>query len=89
MVARADLSADQLTFELPEHLLIESASWKVMHQALRTAGFSTAIDDFGAGRRVVCLALSSPQFLKLDIDLNQGVSADVPRQIIVSGGGRH
>lgn len=85
MVARAGLSANQIIFELPEHLPIEPASWKATHQALRGAGFSTAIDDFGAGHAgLSVLALYSPQLLKLDIGLTRGVSADVPRQIIVS-----
>lgn len=86
MVARVGLRADQIIFELPEHLPIEPASWKATHQALRTAGFSTAIDDFGAGHAgLSVLALYSPQFLKLYIGLTRGVSADVPRQVIVSG----
>jgi EAL domain-containing protein (putative c-di-GMP-specific phosphodiesterase class I) len=86
MVARAGLSADRIIFELPERLPIEPSSWRATHQTLRSAGFSSAIDDFGAGHAgLSVLALYSPHLLKLDIGLTRGVLSDVPRQIIVSG----
>ncbi|GJE57557.1 MULTISPECIES: EAL domain-containing protein [Methylobacterium] len=52
----------------------------------RRHGFSTAIDDFGAGYAGLGLLASfQPDFVKLDMDLLRGIDASPARRVIVAG----
>lgn len=52
----------------------------------RKMGFSTAIDDFGAGHAGLgLLAKFQTDFIKLDMDLIRGIDASMPRRMIVAG----
>lgn len=77
----------KITFEVtesepvqdPEHLLN-------IFQSYQNRGFSTAIDDFGAGYAGLSLLLKfRPQVIKIDMELCQGIAQDDIKQTITRG----
>lgn len=77
---------EQIIFETTEGEQVGDAAWyaEVMREYQRI-GFSTAIDDFGAGYAgLSLLADFQPDLIKLDMLLLRGVDAHRPRQRIVA-----
>ena len=92
---RASLSAARRVGFDPGRLMFEFTEDERMRDvphvrhiidAYRTRGFTTAIDDFGAGYAGLgLLADLRPDMLKLDMALIRGIDASTSRQIIVAG----
>ncbi len=82
-----DFPLDRLMFEVTEVEQIEDPSHlKRIFDAYSKRGFTTAIDDFGAGYSGLNLLASfQPQIIKLDMALTRNIHADVVRQAIVAG----
>jgi EAL domain-containing protein (putative c-di-GMP-specific phosphodiesterase class I) len=85
--ARAQFDPRRLMFEFTENERFDDvghvenivASYKKM-------GFTTALDDFGAGYAGLgLLARFQPDLIKLDMELIRGIETSVARQAIVAG----
>lgn len=78
---------DRLMFEVTEVERIDDPSHlKRIFEEYSRRGFTTAIDDFGAGYSGLNLLASfQPQIIKLDMALTRQIDADVVRQAIVAG----
>ncbi len=78
---------DRLMFEVTEVERIDDPSHlnRIFEEYSRR-GFTTAIDDFGAGYSGLNLLASfQPHIIKLDMALTRNIDADVVRQAIVAG----
>ncbi len=78
---------ERIIFETVEGERVQDAKWlaEVLREYKRI-GFTTAIDDFGAGYAGLnLLADFQPDLLKLDMGLVRGVDASAPRRAIVRG----
>lgn len=78
---------DRLMFEVTEVERIDDPSHlRRIFEEYSRRGFTTAIDDFGAGYSGLNLLASfQPQVIKLDMALTRNIDADVVRQAIVAG----
>jgi len=80
------MPADRLIFEFTENERMDAAHLKSIVEAYRALGFTTAIDDFGAGHSGLgLLANLQTDMLKIDMDLVRGIEASMPRRHIVAG----
>lgn len=78
------MSSDRLIFEFTENEKLAPDHVQAIVEAYRSLGFSTAIDDFGAGHAGLgLLANLQTDFIKLDMDLIRGIDTNVPRRQIV------
>ncbi len=77
----------QIMFEFTENeRMVDVEHVRRIITEYRRQGFSTAIDDFGAGYAGLGLLASfQPDFIKLDMDLLRGVDAASARRTIVTG----
>lgn len=82
-----DFPLDRLMFEVTEVEKIEDpAHLRRIFAEYSRRGFTTAIDDFGAGYSGLnLLAGFQPQIIKLDMALTRGIDGDPVRQAIVAG----
>lgn len=82
-----DFPLDRLMFEVTEVEQIDDPSHlKRIFEEYSKRGFTTAIDDFGAGYSGLNLLASfQPQIIKLDMALTRNIHRDVVRQAIVAG----
>ena len=82
-----DFPTDRLMFELTENERIEDTNHvRKIVDTYRSMGFSTAIDDFGAGHSGLgLLARIQTDYIKLDMELVRGIDSCGPRRIIVEG----
>jgi EAL domain-containing protein (putative c-di-GMP-specific phosphodiesterase class I) len=78
---------ERLMFEVTEsERVIDQAHLQSIFVEYRKQGFTTAIDDFGAGHSGLnLLADFQPDIVKLDMALTRGVDGDRVRRAIVSG----
>ena len=85
--AEKNFPANRLMFEVTEsERVLDHAHLKRIFAEYRRQGFTTAIDDFGAGHSGLnLLADFQPDIVKLDMALTRGVDADRVRRAIVSG----
>lgn len=76
---------DRLIFEFTENEeMADTDHVKTIVETYRKMGFSTAIDDFGAGHAGLgLLAKFQTDFIKLDMNLIRGIDASMPRRMIV------
>ncbi|RII83103.1 EAL domain-containing protein [Neopusillimonas maritima] len=82
-----DFPIDQIIFETVEGEEVEDGKWlaEILREYKRI-GFTTAIDDFGAGfAGLNLLADYQPDIIKLDMDLIRNVHESRPRQAIIKG----
>lgn len=79
--------AERLMFEVTEGERVDDASHLIgIFHEYRKHGFTTAIDDFGAGYSGLnLLATFQPHVLKLDMELTRNIDANSPKQAIVAG----
>ena len=78
------LPIDRIIFEFTENEQLDPAHVREIVRAYRALGFTTAIDDFGAGHAGLgLLANLQTDALKLDMELIRNVNASRPRQQIV------
>lgn len=84
---RFGLDPTRLMFEVTEGEQITDASHLVnIFTEYRKRGFTTAIDDFGAGYSGLnLLARFQPHVIKLDMELTRNIDQDPVRQAIVEG----
>ena len=84
---RANLNPAQLMFEFTEdEPMRDIGHVRKIIDAYRKFGFTTAIDDFGAGHAgLALLADLLPDLIKIDMGLLRGIDSSLPRQIIVRG----
>jgi EAL domain-containing protein (putative c-di-GMP-specific phosphodiesterase class I) len=82
-----DFPIERIIFEVAEAEQVHDRAHLVnIFQEYRRFGFSTAIDDFGAGYSGLnLLAEYQPDILKIDMDLTRGIDQNLPRQSIVKG----
>ena len=78
---------ENVIFEVVENDHLADCSRLVeILSAYKRCGFSTAIDDFGAGfAELKMLARFQPHILKIDMELIRGIDHDSARQAIVNG----
>ena len=78
---------DRLIFEFTENEeMIDTDHVRNIVDSYRKMGFTTAIDDFGAGHAGLgLLAKFQTDFIKIDMDLVRGIETSHPRQMIVQG----
>ena len=78
---------ERLMFEVTEsERVLDHGHLKRIFAEYRRHGFTTAIDDFGAGHSGLnLLADFQPDIVKLDMALTRGVDADRVRRAIVAG----
>lgn len=84
---RSGFPVERLIFELTEsERIIDPAHALSILAYYHQQGFTTAIDDFGAGYAGLgLLARFQPQLLKIDMELVRGIDHSRPRQVIVGG----
>lgn len=78
---------DRIMFEVTESEEVQDhAHLKHIFAAYKRTGFTTAIDDFGAGHSGLnLLADFQPDIIKLDMALTRGIDKDRIRRAIVAG----
>jgi EAL domain-containing protein (putative c-di-GMP-specific phosphodiesterase class I) len=84
---RVGMPPERLMFEVTEaEQVADPAHLKSTFDHYRQRGFTTAIDDFGAGYAGLNLLVGfQPHVIKLDMELTRGIDADPVRQAIVGG----
>jgi EAL domain-containing protein (putative c-di-GMP-specific phosphodiesterase class I) len=84
---RVGFAHRQIMFEFTENeRMTDVAHVQRIIAEYRKQGFSTALDDFGAGYAGLNLLASfQPDFIKLDMELIRGIATSPARQTIVSG----
>lgn len=81
---RTGFATDAIIFEFTENETIDSSHLLNILRSYRAMGFSTAIDDFGAGYAGLGLLTKfQPDIVKLDMDLVRGIDADPVKRTIV------
>lgn len=76
--------AERLIFEFTENEKMDADHVSGIVEAYRRLGFTTALDDFGAGHAgLALLARFAPDLIKLDMELVRGIDASLPRRLIV------
>lgn len=82
-----DFDTRKIIFELTEGEELTSVDHLVsIIQAYQEMGFSTAIDDFGAGfSRYNLMTVSPPDLLKLDMGLIRNIDQEPNKQAVVNG----
>ena len=78
---------DRLIFEFTENeRMADTDHVGRIIESYRRMGFSTALDDFGAGHAGLgLLAKFQTDLIKLDMELIRGIDASLPRRMIVAG----
>jgi len=77
---------ERLMFEFTENQQLDVAHVGGIIAAYREMGFTTALDDFGAGHAGLgLLARFTPDLIKLDMELVRGIESSLPRRLIVEG----
>ena len=84
---RASFDTRHLMFEFTENEeMRDTAHVKNIVDAYRHMGFTTAIDDFGAGYAGLgLLANLRPDLIKIDMELIRGIGDSMDRRVIVAG----
>ena len=81
---RTGFPTSQLMFEFTEAERLDTDHLLHILQTYRALGFSTAVDDFGAGwSGLGLLARFQPDIVKLDMGLIRGIDGDRARQLIL------
>jgi EAL domain-containing protein (putative c-di-GMP-specific phosphodiesterase class I) len=85
--ARAKFDPRRLMFEFTENeRIVDTAHVGNIIETYRRIGFTTALDDFGAGYAGLgLLAKFQPDLIKLDMELVRGVHTSSARQAIIRG----
>ncbi len=85
--ARYDFDPRRLMFEFTENeRFTDIAHVENIIASYRQMGFTTALDDFGAGfAGLGLLARFQPDVIKIDMDLVRGINSSLAKQAIISG----
>lgn len=83
--AAVGMPIDRLSFEFTENEeMLDPAHVGGIILAYKKMGFTTALDDFGAGHAgLTLLARFQPDTIKIDRELVSGIEASLPRRLIV------
>jgi EAL domain-containing protein (putative c-di-GMP-specific phosphodiesterase class I) len=83
---RVGFAHRQIMFEFTENeRMVDVAHVQRIITEYRKQGFSTALDDFGAGYAGLNLLASfQPDFIKIDMDLIRGIATSPARQAIIA-----
>lgn len=83
---RTGLTSDRLVFEVTEGEPVrDHAHLNGIFREYRRRGFSTAIDDFGAGYAGLnLLADFQPEIIKIDMDMIRHIDSNRVRQVLVN-----
>ncbi len=82
---RVGFPLNRIIFEFTESEKIDTAHLLNILRTYKDIGFSTAIDDFGAGHAGLnLLAMFQPDIVKLDMDLVRGIDTSKSKRIVVS-----
>ena len=82
--ARFKFPLDRIIFEFTENEKLDTAHILNILRTYREIGFSTAIDDFGAGHSGLNLLTQfQPDLVKLDMELIRGIDQDRAKRVIV------
>jgi len=83
---RVGFAHQQIMFEFTENeRMVDVAHVQRIITEYRKQGFSTALDDFGAGYAGLnLLAAFQPDLIKIDMDLIRGIAASPARQAIIA-----
>ncbi|MBD0417323.1 EAL domain-containing protein [Oryzicola mucosus] len=83
--ARVKFDPKRLMFEFTENEKIaDTAHVQNIIEAYKQMGFTTALDDFGAGYAGLgLLAEFQPDVIKLDMELIRGIATSLARQVII------
>ncbi|MDR7037803.1 EAL domain-containing protein (putative c-di-GMP-specific phosphodiesterase class I) [Methylobacterium sp. BE186] len=83
---RVGFAHRQIMFEFTENeRMVDVAHVQRIIAEYRKQGFSTALDDFGAGYAGLNLLASfQPDFIKIDMDLIRGIGTSPARQTIIA-----
>lgn len=82
---RVGFPLNRIIFEFTESEKIDTAHLLNILKTYKDIGFSTAIDDFGAGYAGLnLLAMFQPDIVKLDMDLVRGIDSNKAKRIVVS-----
>jgi EAL domain-containing protein (putative c-di-GMP-specific phosphodiesterase class I) len=81
------LPVDRLIFEFTENeQMADTDHVADIIESYKRMGFSTALDDFGAGHAGLgLLARFQTDLIKLDMELIRGINASMPRRMIAEG----
>jgi EAL domain-containing protein (putative c-di-GMP-specific phosphodiesterase class I) len=83
---RYGIEPSKILLELTEDVKLGTGHLPAFLEAHGRCGFSTAIDDFGAGYAgLSCLADCAPSMLKLDRAMTRGIDSNPSKQKIVGG----
>lgn len=84
---RFSFPTHRLMFEVTEGEQVRDSEHLIgIFDAYRRCGFTTAIDDFGAGYSGLnLLATFQPDVLKIDMELTRGIDQSASRQAILAG----
>lgn len=75
---------DRIIFEFTENEQLDTKHVLHILRSYRAMGFSTAIDDFGAGHAGLALLTQfQPDIVKLDMDLIRGIDTDPVKRTVV------
>lgn len=85
--AEVGFPTDQLIFEFTENEeMVDTSHVANVVETYRRMGFTTALDDFGAGHAgLSLLAKLQTDVIKLDMELVRGIDTSLPRRMIVEG----
>ena len=85
--ARVGFNPKRLMFEFTENERIsDTAHVQNIIASYKRMGFTTALDDFGAGYAGLCLlAKFQPDLIKLDMELVRGIESSPAKQAIIRG----
>ena len=82
--AACGFPTDRLNFEFTENEELDVAHTTNIIDTYRRMGFTTALDDFGAGHSgLALLARFTPDTIKLDRELVRDIDTSMPRRLIV------
>ncbi len=85
--ARCSFPTSSIMFEFTENEEVaDTAHLTNIITEYRKHGFTTAIDDFGAGHAGLSLLVEfQPDLLKIDMEIVRGVDGSVARQAVIAG----
>lgn len=81
----AGMPTERIIFEFTENEeMVDPAHVETIIAAYRSMGFTTALDDFGAGHAgLSLLARFQPDAIKIDRELVTGIESSLPRRLII------
>ena len=85
LLAESNINSNHIIFEITEKTLIDDyANFRAVLNNYQSQGYAIALDDVGSGYSgLTLLTKVNPQYIKIDLELIQGVHNDKIKQAIV------